>query len=100
MEILKNENESFHKRRLLFSHIYWSANQIDNSFAAKFSSNDWAPVVIVPLLATILLAISVFLLIIFRQNPAFVISTVAGCLIFVTIYLTLTAIDSSRQTFS
>lgn len=63
-------------------------------------SGDWAPLVLIPLLAAIMLVASVFLLIIFRQNPTLVITTVAGCLIVVTIYLTFTTVSGNvRDTY-
>ncbi|RZB40565.1 hypothetical protein BDFB_010344 [Asbolus verrucosus] len=46
-----------------------------------------------------MLVASVFLLIIFRQNPTLVITTVAGCLVVVTIYLTFTTVGNVSETF-
>ncbi|VEN57216.1 unnamed protein product [Callosobruchus maculatus] len=83
------------KRVLKFSHFYWSSE--DPDYFSNARSTDWASVLLVPLLATVILAVTVFLLVVFRQNPTFVISTVAGCLIFITIYLVLTAMETSRQ---
>ncbi|KAJ8978449.1 hypothetical protein NQ317_017652 [Molorchus minor] len=65
-------------------------------FKGPRESSQWGPVIVIPLLATIILAASVFLLVIFRQNPTFVICTIAGCLIFIMTYLTLCAMQSSK----
>ncbi|CAG9862438.1 unnamed protein product [Phyllotreta striolata] len=82
---------------LTFSPFFWSSTFTDGLYFPRKNASEWGPVIIIPLLATIVLAITVFLLVMFRQNPTFVISTVAGCLIFITIYLILVALDSTKQ---
>ncbi|XP_018563612.1 uncharacterized protein LOC108905293 [Anoplophora glabripennis] len=89
-------NWSSQYRRLKFSHLYWSSN-IGDGYFTKPNNSQWGPVIIIPLLATIILAASVFLLVIFRQNPTFVITTIAGCLIFITIYLTICAMETTKE---
>ncbi|KAJ8920127.1 hypothetical protein NQ315_011784 [Exocentrus adspersus] len=89
-------NSSTPYRKLRFSHLYWSSH-IGNNFFMKSDNPDWGPIVIIPLLATIILAASVFLLIIFRQSPTFVISTIAVCLIFITVYLILCAMQTTVE---
>lgn len=57
------------------------------------------PSPIVPVLAVVMLTITVFLLILFRQNPGLVAGTVAGCLIIISIYLTLNTIKENTLTY-
>ncbi|CAH1987296.1 unnamed protein product [Acanthoscelides obtectus] len=92
---ISNHSSHYSKKLLKFSHFYWSSDSED--YFSNARNTDWASVLLVPLLATVILAVTVFLLVVFRQNPTFVISTVAGCLIFITIYLVLTAMETSRQ---
>lgn len=53
----------------------------------------WDTTPILPVLATIILAIIVFLLILFRQSPGVVAGTVAGCLVIIAVYLFLTSLS-------
>jgi ABC-type protease/lipase transport system fused ATPase/permease subunit len=46
-----------------------------------------------------MLVASVLLLIIFRQHPTLVITTVAGCLVIVTVYLAFTTVGNVNDTF-
>ncbi|KAF7271178.1 hypothetical protein GWI33_015915 [Rhynchophorus ferrugineus] len=89
-------DESRPKPLNLTYNFYWSGNfeSPENNIRS-----DWIPIIIIPLLASLILAVSVFLLIIFRQNPTFVITTVTGCLIFIGIYLILVTVDSTKATY-
>ncbi|XP_044269055.1 uncharacterized protein LOC123014170 [Tribolium madens] len=69
------------------------------SLGAEIRGNEWAPLILIPLLAAIMLVASVLLLIIFRQHPTLVITTVAGCLLIVTIYLTFTTVGNVSETY-
>ncbi|KAG5889824.1 hypothetical protein JTB14_023150 [Gonioctena quinquepunctata] len=60
-------------------------------------STEWGPVLLIPLLASAILFVTVFLLVIFRHIPTLVISTVAACLIFISIYLLLFVLDASKE---
>lgn len=69
-------------------------------FLIEIKGNEWAPLILIPLLAAIMLVASVLLLIIFRQHPSLVITTVAGCLVVVTIYLTFSAVGNVDVTYA
>ncbi|KAJ3643164.1 hypothetical protein Zmor_025890 [Zophobas morio] len=72
---------------------------LGSSFSAEIRGNEWAPLILIPLLAAVMLVASVLLLIIFRQHPTLVITTVAGCLVIVTIYLTFTTVGNVSETY-
>jgi hypothetical protein len=65
-----------------------------DGFGSEIRGNEWAPLILIPLLAAIMLVASVLLLIIFRQHPTLVITTVAGCLVIVTVYLAFTTVGN------
>ncbi|XP_050498954.1 uncharacterized protein LOC126879756 isoform X1 [Diabrotica virgifera virgifera] len=80
-----------------FGQYFWSNSYGSGVYIPRKENTEWSPLILIPLLATVVLIVTVFLLMMFRQNPTFVISTVACCLIFVTVYLIMVAMDSSRQ---
>uniref|UniRef100_A0A6P7GZS3 Uncharacterized protein LOC114342658 isoform X2 n=1 Tax=Diabrotica virgifera virgifera TaxID=50390 RepID=A0A6P7GZS3_DIAVI len=82
---------------LTYSYSRNSRNFTRSIVFRRKENTEWSPLILIPLLATVVLIVTVFLLMMFRQNPTFVISTVACCLIFVTVYLIMVAMDSSRQ---
>jgi len=91
--------------KLQFSNLYWSHwNAKDPSMRNFFVDPDtlevrsqyWEHMTIIPILATIMLAATVFLLVLFRQSPTMVAATVAACLIFIGIYLILNTLNENR----
>uniref|UniRef100_A0A1Y1LI59 Uncharacterized protein n=1 Tax=Photinus pyralis TaxID=7054 RepID=A0A1Y1LI59_PHOPY len=60
----------------------------------------WEHMTIVPILATIMLIATVFLLVLFRHSPSMVAGTVAACLTMIAIYLILSSVNESRIRFS
>lgn len=68
---------------------------ISNTFLFLEKDADWEAVLLIPLLATIILALTVFLIVLFRQSPIMVIGTISGCVIFIGIYLILTALNTA-----
>ncbi|KAF2882960.1 hypothetical protein ILUMI_23188 [Ignelater luminosus] len=62
-------------------------------------SQYWEHVTIVPILATVMLAVTVLLLVLFRQSPAMVAGTVAACLAMIGIYLILSTLNEKQIKF-
>ncbi|XP_057656562.1 uncharacterized protein LOC130894043 [Diorhabda carinulata] len=79
-----------------FSQFLWTSSILHGEYLHR-RETEWSPLILIPLIATVVLVITILLLMIFRQNPTLVISTVAGCLIFITVYLIMVAMNSSRQ---
>lgn len=55
----------------------------------------WEALSLVPILATVLLIATAFLLVIFRHSPALVAGTIAASLTIVCIYLTLSSLQNN-----
>ncbi|KAK4875778.1 hypothetical protein RN001_012200 [Aquatica leii] len=56
-------------------------------------------ITVIPIIATIMLICTVFLLILFRHNPTMVAGTVAGCLTVIGIYIILTACHDNKLAY-
>jgi len=91
-------------RKSYINHIYWNWQPNDPNIRNIYDNADgmpqsWDHSPIVPILAVVMLAVTVFLLVLFRQNPGLVAGTVAGCLIFIGMYLTLSTLQENKLKF-
>ncbi|XP_025832068.1 uncharacterized protein LOC112904951 [Agrilus planipennis] len=84
---------AFHPRDPLIRNVFVDTDKLD------VHSQYWESITLVPILATVMLAVTVFLLVLFRQTPTLVAATVAATLTIIGIYLILSSITESRPKY-
>ena len=83
-------------KRLWNESDYSSKNFYVNTDVLEVHSSYWEHMTIVPILATVMLIATVFLLVLFRNSPSMVAGTVAACLTIIAIYLILSTLHDSK----